>query len=365
MANFYSRLSYSFGNEDWKTELDALKIKSNDRVVCITASGDRPLHLLLSDLKELVSVDANPFQNHLFELKKAAMLGLEHEDYLSFVGAKQHAVRMQLFHKISAYLPDESIRFWKKRKKMIERGVIYQGVTEKWCKRMGLILRTVRGDKIHRLFSFDDLEEQKAFVKKHWDSPLWISSINFALHPLLTRLFFKDPGLYENLGPSMHAATYVRERLNQCLEKSLAKTNAFVSLILKGKVAEEAFPPCLTEDGTAMIKKRLGKVTVETKNIISFLESSPQNSFDAFSISDVASYLNVEGFERLLAAMIKCARPGARFCMRQFLSSHRIPNQYASYFNRDYALEEKLENEDRTFVYRFMTGTINNTKRDK
>ncbi|HKZ00179.1 MAG TPA: DUF3419 family protein, partial [Rhabdochlamydiaceae bacterium] len=68
MANFYSRLSYSFGNEDWITELEALRIKPGDRVVCITASGDRPLHLLLADLGELVSVDANPFQNHLFEL---------------------------------------------------------------------------------------------------------------------------------------------------------------------------------------------------------------------------------------------------------------------------------------------------------
>ena len=73
MGSFFSRLSYSFGNEDWRTEQDALKIKSGDRVVCITGSGDRPLHLLLSEGQEVVSVDANIFQNQLLHLKAAAL----------------------------------------------------------------------------------------------------------------------------------------------------------------------------------------------------------------------------------------------------------------------------------------------------
>ena len=358
MANFYSRLSYSFGNEDWITELEALRIKPSDRVVCITASGDRPLHLLLADLDELVSVDANPFQNHLFELKKAAMLELDYFAYLAFVGAKGHADRFKLFHLISAKMPQESVEFWRKRKKMIRRGVLYQGVTEKWCKRMGLILRIMRKDKIKRLFMFDDLAEQRDFVRKHWNSLLWISSFNFALHPLLTRFFFKDPGLYENLGPSMRPATYVRERINHCLESNLAKTNAFISLILKGRVAEAAFPPSLTQEGTSVIKKRLDRVSIVTQNIISYLEATSHNSFDAFSISDVASYLDEEGFVRLVAGIAKCARPGARFCMRQFLSNHRIPVPFSSIFKRDRALEEKLEKKDQTALYRFMIGTI-------
>jgi S-adenosylmethionine-diacylglycerol 3-amino-3-carboxypropyl transferase len=60
MANFYSRLSYSFGNEDWLTEHKALQIQPTDSVLCVTASGDRPLNLLTKELKALVAVDANP-----------------------------------------------------------------------------------------------------------------------------------------------------------------------------------------------------------------------------------------------------------------------------------------------------------------
>ncbi len=70
MANFFERLSYSFGNEDWLTEQRALQISPNDSVICITASGDRPLNLLTSDCKEILAIDANPIQNHLLQPQK-------------------------------------------------------------------------------------------------------------------------------------------------------------------------------------------------------------------------------------------------------------------------------------------------------
>lgn len=47
---FFSHLSYSFGNEDHSVERRALNCKKADRVLCITASGDLPLHLLLHEL---------------------------------------------------------------------------------------------------------------------------------------------------------------------------------------------------------------------------------------------------------------------------------------------------------------------------
>ena len=69
MAKFFKRLSYSIGNEDWETEREALSIQADDKVLCITASGDRPLNLLMNECREIVSIDANPVQNYLLELK--------------------------------------------------------------------------------------------------------------------------------------------------------------------------------------------------------------------------------------------------------------------------------------------------------
>ena len=69
MSRFYERLNYSFGNEDPFTELKALRIKPSDTVVCVTASGDRPLNLMSCPLEKIYCVDLNPIQNHLLSLK--------------------------------------------------------------------------------------------------------------------------------------------------------------------------------------------------------------------------------------------------------------------------------------------------------
>ena len=96
----------------------------------------------------------------------------------------------------------------------------------------------------------------------------------------------------------------------------------------------------------------------KTANLLELLETSPPGSFTRFSFSDVPSYLKQPDFERLLRAMIHAAAPGARFCIRQFLSDHAIPTDLLSSVQREPELERKLENEDRTFVYRFIVGTV-------
>ena len=70
------------------------------------------------------------------------------------------------------------------------------------------------------------------------------------------------------------------------------------------------------------------------------------------------SYLDAAGFEGLLEAMVQAAANGARFCIRQFLTSHRIPERFGAVLRREPALEQELEQQDRAFAYRFFIGRI-------
>jgi len=358
MAPFFSRLSYSFGNEDWQTEQEALKIQPNDRVVSITGSGDRPLHLLLSDCKQLISVDANAYQTHLLRLKAAAMQAFSIEEYQAFLGIADHSDRVSLFSSLIPYLSLETLEFWKLRPKMIQKGIIYQGTTEKFCKILGKIMHALRGSKIEKLFSFNDLEEQKKFMEQHWNSRTWKTAVGIALHPVLTRLFFKDPGLYAYLGEEIRPGSYILDRMNRCLNQHLAKNTLLVSLALRGYVSYDALPPYLIKEGVQQIKPRLSRLQAKTENIFSFLESAPNESIDVFSLSDVASYVPADQFDRLQRAVFRTAAKGARFCMRQFMSNHHMLPELSEYFQRDEELEQRLEKEDRCFVYRFMVGKI-------
>lgn len=359
MADFFARMSYSFGNEDPHTELQALKLKKSDRVLCITASGDRPLHLLLDDCMEVVSLDANPIQNHLLNLKMTAMQELDFPQYLSFLGILPDKHRSRSFKKLMSSLQPAAGQYWLKHQRKIVKGVLYQGTIEQWVSRIAKVLHLLRGRTIRQLFEFDNIEEQRKFVQKRWDRPAWRKLFDVVLNPRFSRLFLTDPGLHAHIDTSIHPGAYLYNRIYNSLTRHLARESILMSLLLQGKVGKEALPPYLTEKGFKVIKSRINRITSYTGDLIQYLENAPENSFDAFSLSDVASYINAETFKRLMHAVQRTARPNARFCIREFMSRHQIPIDLKSVFQRDTELEKTLEHQDRCFVYHFMTGTVN------
>lgn len=66
--DFYQHLNFSIGNEDWHVEKQGLRIAPGDRAICVTASGDRALHLLMTPCESIVAIDMNQIQNFLLEL---------------------------------------------------------------------------------------------------------------------------------------------------------------------------------------------------------------------------------------------------------------------------------------------------------
>ncbi len=357
MASFFSLLRYSFGNEDWRTEEKALNIQPSDHVLCITASGDRPLNLLFRECQKIVCIDANSAQNHLLELKIAAMTVLDYEKYLAFLGANACKERGKFLDSLQSKMSPEAFRFWTTHKKMIEKGVLYQGSMERLTNLIAKIFALTRGRKVKRLFSMTDLEEQKKFVKKEWDSYIWRKIFNILLNPLISRILIKDPGL-ANIGINIKAGTYIYERIQASLERELANKNPLLSLLLKGKVSKEGYSFYLTEPGAKVIKNRLSTLEIRTMDLLDYLDSLPGPTFDVYSLSDVSSYLSYPNFIRLLKGILRTAKPNARFCLRQFLSFYEIPKNLETYFSRDTQLEKRLEQNDNCFVYRFLTGTI-------
>lgn len=359
MGSFYARLSYSFGNEDWDTEKKALQIGPEDTILCVTASGDRPLNLLTTPLKKLVAVDANPLQNALFDLKRVALSQLSYQDYLAFIGATPSKARLRTFSQIESKLDPMTSALMELVSKKINRGILYEGSVEKLLKLSSRVIRALRGNKkVDALFAFDNLAEQQKFLDQHWHTYLWRKSFQIALNPLVTRTVMKDPGLYEHVDENMHVGEELYSRLHTYLSHNLAQKSTLLSLILNGKVDPKYYPPYLQQEGVEAIKKQVGKTQFHTTDLISYVTKAPENTFDCFSVSDVASYICKEDFNKLVEGMFKCAKPGARYCIRQFLTNHQIPDHLTAHFKRNETLDKELQTEDRCCVYTFMTGTI-------
>lgn len=357
--DFYKKINYSLGNEDWCVEAQALQVKPGDRAVCVTASGDRPLHLLMTDCAEVVSIDMNRSQNHLLELKIAAITALDYEKYLAFMGCQDINDRYAIFkNDVARHLSSDAKIFWEKNKKMLARGVIYQGRTERFTYFASKVLHLLRGKKIEKLLSFDDIEEQRRYVASEWDTKGLRKAFELLIHPSFSKYILRDPGLNSFVEYDNKPGLYIYHRMINCLNTHLAKKSPLFQLVFAGRLLPEAYFPYLTFDGYTKIRQNSGRVKIINGNIIEYLTKNDSNQFDCFSMSDIASYMPQVIFENLLRGIHNAAKPQARFCIREFISARSIPDELQAIYKRDNALEKKLEQEESNFVYRFIVGEI-------
>lgn len=356
--DFYKRLNYSLGNEDWSVEEQALSVKSGDHVLCVTASGDRPLDLLTTECEEVTAIDLNRSQTYLLDLKIAALTHFDYEKYLAFLGCVPSEHRYSMFKEIKFLLQDESALFWQHHKKMIERGVIYQGKIERLTQVAAKIFKACRGKNIERLFSFNNLDEQREFVNKVWDRFLLRKIFDVLLSPKLVKIVSNDPGLNDYVDHSIHPGKYIYQRMLDYLHNHLANKSVLLQLVVLGRILPEAYFPYLTFSGFEKIRTNTHRLKFRTDNIIEFLHRNEGYCLDVFSMSDIASYMPQAAFERMLEGIYYAAKPNARFCVREFMSKRQVPNHLTERLVRNPLLEKKLEREETNFVYRFVVGKV-------
>lgn len=356
--DFYKRLNYSLGNEDWSVEEQALRIAPGDKVVCVTASGDRPLHLLMTDCAEIISIDMNSIQNYLLELKLIAISYLDFETYLAFLGCEPSPHRLSIFSQLRSHLSIEAATYWEKNKKMIKQGILYQGMVERLTFLGARFFKLLGRKKVETLLSFTNIDEQRAYVAKKWDTFTLRHIFGVLLNSNVLKYVINDPGLNSYIDLSIRPGDYIYQRMQRYLTTGLANKSALLQLIIKGKVSPDAYFPYMTFEGYSKIRRNIHRLNYQTGNIIEFLNNHTPSQIDCFSMSDIASYMPQEVFERLLQGIYNAAKPKARICLREFMSKRYIPAHLTNSIQRDKMLEQKLEQEESNFVYRFIVGEV-------
>lgn len=358
-GRFFASLNYSSVNEDWRTEAAALSVTGRDSVLCVTGSGARPLDLLALGPRRVVAIDAGPAQSALLELKAAALRALPFEAYARFLGlaAASRRERLGLLDAVEPSLRAATAAFWRERRGVVARGVLWAGRWERYFRRVARLSRLLRPRRTARLFAFTDLEEQRRFVRARWDGKLALALARLALSPPAVAAFLRDPAFRARPGTS--AGALVHERMTAHLTRVLARESFMASLVLRGTLPAADLPPHLTPEGAARIRARLDRLETVTADAVDWLASpSRSGRFDAFSLSDLPSYLSPERFERLIEAIVSRAAPAARFCIRLFLVRPELAPGSLAGLRRDEALERQLAEEDHAFVYDFLAGRV-------
>lgn len=83
-------------------------------MLVISSAGDNALSYAVSAQPSRIHcVDLNPCQNHLLELKLAALVSLPHQDIWQLFGLGRHPDFNKLLHeKLSPHLTSHALQFW-------------------------------------------------------------------------------------------------------------------------------------------------------------------------------------------------------------------------------------------------------------
>jgi S-adenosylmethionine-diacylglycerol 3-amino-3-carboxypropyl transferase len=108
-----SNLIYNTCWEDPALDREALKLGPADRVMVITSAGCNALDYLLAGAGEVNAVDVNPIQNALLELKRAAILGLDHASFFELFGhGRTPRARQMYADALRQFLSPRARTYW-------------------------------------------------------------------------------------------------------------------------------------------------------------------------------------------------------------------------------------------------------------
>jgi S-adenosylmethionine-diacylglycerol 3-amino-3-carboxypropyl transferase len=353
---FADTLNYSSVNEDWRTEVEALALRPGNRVLCITGSGARPLALLAAEDVRVTAIDSVPAQNHLLRLTIAALGQLSVDEALGFIGLARRPARWRLAVLDHLRLAGSCRSYWSTHSRHVARGVLYQGRFERHFRQLGWLVRRLRGRAIRELLAFDDIEDQREFVRTTWDKWWWRWVYRASLDPRVSRLSFGDPAYFAHAAVPVGETVY--RRMNESLGRFPAKDNFMVSLLFDGRLSSSDLPPHLRADGIARIRPRLKNLEIVDADLNTCLASGDGPRYDRFSLSDVPSFMSSDEYDRFMSRLVTAARPGARIVLRQFLTRYDVPAAVAGRLAREADLEARLAQEDRAFAYEFLIAEV-------
>jgi S-adenosylmethionine-diacylglycerol 3-amino-3-carboxypropyl transferase len=360
VSSFLETLNYSSSNEDSHSELKALNIDKNDSILCITGSGGRPLDLLIKNPTKIVSIDFNPCQNYLLELKMVAIQHLEYQESLEFLGVRPSQKRIHVFNKLKQSLSSDARDYWVQQTTMIEKGVIYQGRWEKYFSNLARIVGIIRKKRRLKLFNSKTIQDQAKIWNDNWDNLIWRLFLRFISSRFTWKRLFGDPGFYLHVPAQFSIYTYLRDRFSSAFNNILVHQSPFATLLFFGKYEPEVtLPTYLQEEHYKTLRDNLSCIQIITQPLSEYLDYCGKETFQKYSLSDFSSYTHVDDYSRIWKGIIKTASAGAIICERQFLVKRDISQDLRTHITRISELEKELMDHDDSIFYTFVIAKIN------
>ena len=297
--------------EDFIPIQEALNVKSTDTVLTITSGGCNVFNFLLCDPKKVISVDYNPYQKYLMELKIESIRNLNYQSFLEIMGVRSSSSRIKHYEAIRKYLSPQAQEYWDHNRYPIESGLLYVG--EKNVKFLGKLLRFLKGkDKLEYFLNLKTIEEQSDYFYKKIYGFQWRLLLNFVFSNYSSKIILclrmlrdypvkkKRPTEYFRYIQKISYPKNQREKVENIFTKIPIKDNYFASIILLNRyVNENAFPQYLKKESYDILKKRIDRIQLKTATIGEFLKECESKSITKFSLSNIFDWYSHYEFNKI------------------------------------------------------------------
>ncbi|RQM24682.1 hypothetical protein B5M09_010322 [Aphanomyces astaci] len=311
---------YCFAWEDPRVDLEFLDLTRDDRMMVITSGGCNALEYAVQvGPARIHCVDLNPCQNHMLELKLAALSSLGYADFWKLFGQGyvpgfHHLVDTHL----SPFLSPHAYHFWKQH-------ATFANLFETGCS--GLAVRVfrfvvaARGLKaqVRALCEAKDLEMQ-------WH--VWTTELRpHILSRWLIALLNNDHFLWGALGvpPAQmqmlleegSAQSYIENTLDPVMKHSLLRTdNYYYYSCLMCCYNHQNAPSYLQEDGFRVLQTdptRLDAIKIHTATVVQVLTRDiPDEDLTRVILMDHLDWFSEEDAEAEIRAVSQKMRQGGR-----------------------------------------------------
>lgn len=329
---FPATFLYTQSWEDPRADEPYLKISSEDVCLTLTSGGCNALDLCIQGAKAVYSVDCNPAQSALLELKREAIKNMHYEDVWSMFGEGVHPRAESLFQKkLAPYMSQTSIKFWRDKIRYFNDGLYFHGGMGKVVAGVQFAAKWLglRGH-LEALAEAPTLEAQrKAWnnlppIRAYNSMPAWGQTLVSKATDLLLFnrliLWFGGgvPGQQRNLivSDGVPLSHYVSRTMNGvALNSHVRKDNYFYYNCLTGRFARNNCPAYLTKTGFRTLRD---ENAIQALHIVNgfFLPTLKRRMYSVVVLMDHVDWLQPKDAQVLAQALGTNVVEGGRVIWR-------------------------------------------------
>ncbi|HMA67552.1 MAG TPA: BtaA family protein [Desulfosalsimonadaceae bacterium] len=358
-------LIYNTCWEDPWVDRQLLNLTPDSRVVMITSAGCNALDYLLDAPAEIHSIDVNPRQNALLELKRTLIQHGSYEDFYRMFGNGVHANYRRIYENLRHHLPRYARDFWCRniayfnQKKKFRKSFYHHGTSGllAWCLRGYLFhIKKKARPYLIDLLSAKNLQEQRIVYKKI-ETLLWDRFNSWLLQRPAFMSMAGVPGaqirlIKENYPGGLRC--YIKDKLRHVFTEVPMQSNYFWRVYLTGNYSPDCCPNYLKKENFNCLREGIHKIKTYTNTLTHFLETHP-GKFTHFILLDHQDWMAGHSPEELMAEwelILKNSQPKTKILFRSAGIDHSfLPPQAKSALQFRPELSEPLHRQDRVGTY--------------